>query len=466
MKNNSPVRTRIAPSPTGYPHIGTIYQVLFDFAYARKFKGEFVLRIEDTDRARFVEGAEEVIYDSLEWFELVPDESPRKGGNFGPYKQSERLDIYQSYINQLVEKGDAYYCFCTKERLEKMREEQVKNKKTPMYDRTCRDLSKEIIAQKIAEHIPYVVRMKIPDNRKIIFNDLIIGKIEFDSSAIDDQVIQKSDGFPTYHLAVVVDDHLMKISHIFRGKEWISSTPKHVLLYEFFGWEIPQHAHLPLLLNSDGKGKLSKRHGHSSVNYYREKGFLPEAILNYLSNIVWNHPEGKEIYSFEEFIRLFQIQDITSQGARFDLKKLVWMNQQYIQRMNNEELIKRISVFYPEKKIDYKTLHLLIPLLKTRMETLGDFGFLTQYFFSELKSSPRDKKEEEIVKDLESNLAEITDWKSENIFIKFKYIMDKYKVRMSVIYYLMTGFEKGLPLPEALEILGRDLTLSRLKPIN
>jgi glutamyl-tRNA synthetase len=462
MKN---VRTRIAPSPTGYPHIGTIYQVLFDFAFARKNNGTFILRIEDTDRNRFVEGAEEVIYKALDWFGLTPDESPEHLGAYGPYRQSERLTIYKKHVDDLVVKGHAYRCFCTKERLEQMRKGMEERREMPMYDRKCRNLSQDEIQKQLGDNVAYVVRMKIPDDRKIAFDDLIMGKIEVDSSTVDDQVILKSDGFPTYHLGVVVDDHLMEISHVFRGREWVSSTPKHVLLYEYFGWEMPFHAHLPLILNSDGKGKLSKRHGHASVDYYREGGFLPEAVLNYLSNIVWNHPEGKEIYDLEEFIKLFDITQFSSQGARFDLQKLTWMNQQYIQNMNDDELLTRIINFYPDKNLDEALVRSLLPLLKTRMETLKDFQSLTEFFFQAPTIIPRSEVEREIVGELISVLNALSLWTVEGILPLFKAVLEKYSVRMPVLYYLLTGLERGLPLPESLVLLNKDETLRRLQMI-
>lgn len=459
------VRTRIAPSPTGFPHIGTIYQVLFDFVFARQNSGSFVLRIEDTDRARFVEGAEDVIYRSLEWFGLLPDESPVIGGDFGPYRQSERLDIYKKYAEVLLGKEHAYYCFCTKERLDEMRSQQIKNHQSPMYDRFCRGLDQEIVKKNLAANVPFVIRMKIPDNRTIVVDDLIMGRMEFDSSVIDDQVLLKSDGFPTYHLGVVVDDHLMQISHIFRGREWVSSTPKHILLYEFFGWDVPIHAHLPLILNSDGKGKLSKRHGHSSVDYYKEGGYLPEAVLNYLSNIVWNHPDGEEIYDLEEFIKLFKIGDLTSQGARFDLQKLTWMNQQYIQNMEDEELIRRILDFYANDNLDLDVVRRLLPLLKTRMETLKDFRDLTAFFFKVPQVQPRDEKEKEVVIDLIQTLETVPSWTEQDIFLAFKAALEKHSLRMPTLYYLLTGSEKGLPLPQSVEILGKEETINRLKAL-
>ncbi len=480
----NPVRTRIAPSPTGFPHIGTIYQVLFDFAFAKKNNGKFILRIEDTDRNRFVTGAEEVIYEALAWFGLNPDESPQSQGPFGPYKQSERLEIYKKYTEELINKKNAYYCFCTKERLEEMRNEQINKKLPPMYDKLCRKLTEEEIQQKLASKIPFVVRMKIPENRKISFIDIISGKIEFDSASIDDQVITKSDGYPTYHLGVVVDDHLMQITHVFRGKEWISSTPKHVLLYEYFNWEMPKHAHLPLILNSDGKGKLSKRNNHASVDYYREEGFLPEAVLNYLSNIVWNHPEGKEIYSLDEFIQLFEISELTSQGARFDLQKLLWINQHYIQNLKADELTKRLKEFYPPTPVilirqpaekDPKIIRLtpqneelllqLLPLIKDRMQTLKDFESLAGHFFNEQVINPRNDNEKEIVKDLKHSLNETIEWQKDEVLVKLKNILQKHSIRMPVLYYLLTGKEKGLPLPESLEILGKEKTIKRLADI-
>lgn len=462
------IRTRIAPSPTGFPHIGTIYQVLFDFSFAKKLNGEFILRIEDTDRARYVEGAEEVIYESLSWFGLNPDESPIKPGNLGPYRQSERLEIYRKHVDELINKKYAYYCFCSKERLENMRAIQIEKKIPPMYDRLCRALGEDEINKNLASKMSYVVRMKIPDNRKIKFKDLIIGDVEFESKAIDDQVILKSDGFPTYHLGVVVDDHLMNISHVFRGREWISSTPKHVLLYEYFGWEMPKHAHLPLILNTDGKGKLSKRHGHASVDYYKIGGFLPEAVLNYLSNIVWNHPEGKEIYDLNEFIKLFEMTQITSQGARFDIQKLIWVNQQYIQNLSQVELAEKIINFYPNlfQKLSQEDVHILLeklfPLIRDRMQTLADFEILAGHLFSPPQNLVRNEKENEIRIELIEELSKISNWQKENILTVLKFVLQKYGIRMPVLYYIFTGKEKGLPLPESLEILGKDKTLERV----
>src|SRR3989344_957995 len=329
------VKTRIAPSPTGFPHIGTIYQAMLDKAFAKRHKGTFLVRIEDTDRARFVQGAEEKLFEALDWLGLQEDEGVRKGGEYGPYRQSERLDIYKKYAQELVEKDHAYYCFCTKERLDEVRNEQQKQGKPPMYDKHCRNLSKEEVDERIKNGEPYVIRMKVPENKKITVKDLIRGDIKFDSNTIDDQVILRSDGFATYHLGVVVDDYLMKVTHAVRGPEWIPSFPKHKLLYDFFGWEMPIFVHTPLIINMDGS-KLSKRQGHANVDWYKEQGFLPEALLNFIALLGWSHPNSRhrhfdgesnenkevspdvEIFSFEEFSKLFDLKDLSSVNPKFD----------------------------------------------------------------------------------------------------------------------------------------------------
>ncbi len=480
------VRTRIAPSPTGFPHIGTIYQVLFDYVYARKYDGKFICRIEDTDRARFVEGAEEVIFNSLDWFSLNPDESPKHGGPFAPYRQSERLDIYKKYALELVEKKHAYYCFCTKERLEQLKADQVARKIPPMYDKHCLKLSQDEINAKFSENTPHVIRMDIPRDRKVSFDDMIMGTIEFDSSVVDDQVIMKSDGFPTYHLAVVVDDHLMEISHIFRGREWISSTPKHVLLYEFFGWKMPIHGHLPLILNSDGRGKLSKRHGHASVEYYREKGFLPEAIINYLSNIVWAHPEGKDIYSLEEFIRVFDMKQMNSQGARFDLAKLEWMNGEYLRQLTVKSLKLKVLEYLntyviPAKAgiqldprsesgmtIDEEILEKTIPLVQTRLKTLSEYWPMCEFFYKAPTSFEAEVNREWITKIIEKS-KEVEPWNHEAMYTEFSKVADEVGVSKSKLFMdiriAVTGKKVGPPLFESMEVLGKEESLKRLQKL-
>lgn len=480
------VRTRIAPSPTGFPHIGTIYQVLFDYAYARKYHGQFIVRIEDTDRNRYVEGAEQVIERSLHWFGLDADEDPWKGGVYAPYRQSERLDIYKKYVDELVENGNAYYCFCTKERLEEMRKKQESERKPPMYDRCCRDLSASEVSEKLTNNIAYVIRMKVPDYEIIRIDDLLVGEVEFRSELIDDQVLLKGDGFPTYHLAVVIDDYLMKITHIIRGREWLPSTPKHVLLYKFFGWDIPEYIHLPLILNSEGKGKLSKRHGHASVDYYRELGYLPEAVLNYLSNIVWNHPEGKEIYSFDEFTELFEVKNVTSQGARFDLKKLDWVNGQWIRSMRDEEIVNRLitpnELGKKYSKYSAKQIGRVLPLVKDRLNLLSGFDDLVVFFFEDLNSviesndqwkqlllgKPKDADltrrmlERSIV-----SLEKCDIWEHDILEKAMRDILDDEDWKIGEFFMVLrvavTGRSATPPLFETMSVLGKDVCLDRIK---
>jgi glutamyl-tRNA synthetase len=476
------VRTRIAPSPTGFPHIGTIYQAMFDYTLAKKYDGEFINRLEDTDQVRLVEGAEEVIYKSLEWFGLIADEDPQVGGPYAPYRQSERLDIYQKHIQILLDKGHAYYCFCTKERLEQMRQDQQAKNQAPMYDKTCLHLSESEVKQKLDAKTPYVVRMKIPENQKVKFRDTLSGEIEFDTNLIDHQVILKSDGFPTYHLAVVVDDYLMKITHILRGKEWVPSTPKHILLYQYFGWEeaIPTYTHLPLILNSDGKGKLSKRFGHASVDYYKKEGFLPEAILNYMTNIVWNHPEGKEIYPFSEFEKAFDVDNpkvvlISSQAPRFDLQKLEWVNGEYIRQMSDEELTKRLEEFLVDHPSKEK-IGPVIPLIKERIKKLSDFVPLTNFLFEgpEYELSVFERLE---ISDPKNALGKVVEtlesiekpWTAEKFEEAFKNLAIELKLSNKQMFQLIRVSVSGQlvtpPLFESIQIIGEDEAVKRVKKL-
>ena len=453
------VRTRIAPSPTGEDiHIGNLYTALINFAVAKKNKGKFIVRIEDTDRERYVAGAEEKILSSLKAFGILYDEGPDIGGPFAPYRQSERRDIYQKYAEELVEKEKAYYCFCTKERLDTLRAKQQEKKQLPRYDKFCLHNVADA-KERIAKNDPYVVRLNVVSGKKVWFDDVIRGKIEFDSDQIDDQVLLKSDGYPTYHLGVVVDDHLMEISHIIRAEEWISSTPKHIILYESFGWKLPIFAHLPLLRNPD-RSKLSKRKNPVWASWYLKEGFLPEAVLNYLALLGWSHPEQKELFSLDEFIRLFDLKDINPAGPIFDLQKLKWMNQQYIQNLPSADLKERLKAFFPFlSEVDEGLLGKLLPLVRTRMETLRDFESLTAYFFSK-PTPPSDEKEKEVTYDLKKSLKALSDWDKDTIFAVFKGVMERHAVRMPVLYKILTGKERGLPLPESLAIIGKEKALS------
>lgn len=349
------IRTRFPPSPTGFLHVGGLRAALYNFLFARKNKGKFLLRIEDTDQKRSVAGAVPNLIETLKWAGLLYDEGPDIGGPKGPYIQSERLDLYRKYADELLKNGHAYQCFCTAERLEEMRTKQEAHKLPPKYDRLCLTLRTADIETLRSKKTPFVIRQKIPETEEIKWHDLVRGNISFKSDIIDDQILLKSDGFPTYHLANVVDDHLMEITHVIRGEEWLSSTPKHVLLYKVFGWNIPAFAHLPLLLNKD-RSKLSKRQGDVAAEDYRKKGYLPEALVNFVALLGW-HPGGNEtneIFTLQELIDKFSFEKVHKGGAIFDLEKLDWMNWQWRKRKFEEEpgeteekLLKLCDAFLP-----------------------------------------------------------------------------------------------------------------------
>ena len=456
------VRTRLAASPTGYPHIGTIYQALFDYVFAKKNKGQFLVRIEDTDRNRFIEGSETVIFESLDWFGLIEDESPRKDGEHAPYRQSERLSIYHKYAQTLLDKDKAYFSYLKKD--ESGTKKDYTKKETLIEKTETNQIPPKNIAEMLTRD-DWILRMRVPANTKITIKDEIRGEIEFDSSQVTEQVLLKSDGYPTYHLAAIVDDHLMEITHVIRAEEWLSSTPKHFLLYEYFGWEKPLFFHTPILRNPD-KSKLSKRHGHTDIRWYRQEGYLPDAVLNFLALLGWSHPEEKEIFDLNEFIKLFDLKDIRPVAPIFDLTKLKWMNQQYIQMSSDTKLKGLILNFSPiAKNISAKTLDKLIPLLKSRMETLSEFEKLTCIFFDNFKEAKFDKIDKLVASDLKNLLNDIDDWNHVKIFEKMKVLMTKNKIKMPVFYKIMTGYERGLPLPESLEILGIEKTLKRLEEV-
>ena len=371
------VRTRIAPSPTGYPHVGTLYMALFNQIFAAHHQGQFVLRIEDTDKVRSKSIYEKNIYESLKWLGLQWDEGPDIGGNFGPYRQSERTDLYRKACYSLLKAGKAYKCFTSPRELEEMRLLQKKLGRSQGYNRKHRNLTPEEIAQFEADNKPYVIRLKVPLQGDVTFTDAVKGHISTPCADIDDQVLLKSDGFPTYHLANVVDDHAMQITHVIRGDEWISSTPKHILLYEAFQWEPPTFVHMPLLLGIDGK-KLSKRKNPTSAFYYRDSGYLPEAFCNFLTLMGYSMPDNQEIYSLETITQTFSMDRIGLSGAVFDLRKLDWMNQQYlIHSIPTDNLWQQIQSWgFPPT-----FMHRLMPLIHTRMKTFGDFIDLCGFFF-------------------------------------------------------------------------------------
>ncbi len=345
------VRTRFAPSPTGFLHVGGLRTALFNYLFARRQGGKFILRIEDTDQTRYVEGATEQLLASLKWAGLHYDEGPDVGGGHGPYIQSQRVQIYREHAQKLLQSGHAYYCFCTPEELEAMRERQAARGLTPKYDGTCRRLSPEEVNQKLSANISRVVRMKMPPDGETVVEDLIRGTVSFQNELIDDQILLKSDGFPTYHLANVVDDHLMGITHIIRGEEWLLSVPKHIQLYKSFGWEPPKMAHLSLLLNPD-RSKLSKRQGDVAVEDYRDKGYLPQALINFVALLGWNPGTDREIFTLEELVQEFSLERVNKAGAVFDLAKLNWMNGHYLRQLSEDEAAAFLTPFLQKAGAD------------------------------------------------------------------------------------------------------------------
>lgn len=446
MANSTPtVRTRFAPSPTGFVHIGSLRTALFAFLFARHNNGNLILRVEDTDRNRLVEGSIENLLKVMNEVGIDFDEGPNfkngkivEQGNFGSYIQSKRKEqgIYEKYAKELVEQGSAYYCFCSEERLEEVRKEQTALKKPPMYDRHCRNLSPdEIAAQwelfKAAGKQP-VVRQAIPMDGQTTIHDLIYGAITYDHKVLDDQVLLKSDGFPTYHLAVVVDDHFMEITHIIRGEEWIPSTPKHILLFKALGWTPPEFAHLPIILNPD-KSKLSKRQGDVSVEDFLRKGYLKEALVNFVAFLGWNPKTEQEIFSMDELIAQFDLVKVNKAAPIFDLNKLDWLNGLYIRKMHSEELAKALLPFWQATgikadkfKMDY--LKVIADLERERLKKLSEIGERTKYFFEEpeynaeilvWKKSTKDDAKEKLSL-LQKFLEKLKDFSQENLELEIK----------------------------------------------
>jgi len=378
----STVRTRIAPSPTGEYHIGHLRTCLYNYALAKKYHGQFILRIEDTDRKRFVPGAQDRILKDIKDYGMTWDEGPDIGGPYGPYVQTERLDIYQKYIKELLDKGLAYYCFCTEERLNEMRNLQKAAHQIPKYDRHCLRLTKKEIETKLKNGEPFVIRLRVPDNETISFTDAIRGQIKINSREIDDQVLIKSDGIPTYHFAVVVDDHLMKISHIFRGEEWITSTPKQILLYQAFGWEVPIFAHLTVLMDPSGQGKMSKRKGSVSARSFLDDGYLPEALLNFLMLLGWNPGTDRELFTLDEFVQEFSLDHLHKKSPVFDRKKLDYFNGLYIRQKSDEQLFPYFKKFLTQASDEQ--IKILIPVLKDRLVKFSDLQETTKFLFEDI----------------------------------------------------------------------------------
>lgn len=458
------VRTRIAPSPTGENlHIGNVYTALLNYIFAKKNNGQFIIRIEDTDRQRIIPGSEERILKSLKWLGIKYDEGPDIGGSFGPYRQSERLPYYQKYAQELIAKKAAYYCFCTAEILEKMKTDQISRKEIAHYDRRCKKLTAVEVQKKLDEGEIHVIRLAVPDSGVTTFHDLVRGDISFENKLIDDQVLLKSDGYPTYHLGVVVDDYLMKISHVIRAEEWISSTPKHVLIYQALNWDLPVFCHGPILRNPD-KSKLSKRKNPVWVSWYKEQGFLPEAILNYLAQMGWSMAEGKEIFTLDEMKDSFKLEDLKPVGPAFDITKLEWMNGEYIRKcpMNNLQL--KMHDFF-NGKYSKEEIKKTLPLVSDRMKKLKDWEELTIFFRSRpetFEETPNKTYLAKIIPILEKSV-----WEKEFMEVQIRKLAQDMDIKAGELFMAIrdaiTGKKATPPILESMVVLGKEESLVRLK---
>ena len=470
-----PVRVRIAPSPTGDPHVGTAYIALFNYAFAKAHGGAFIMRIEDTDRTRARADSERQILEALAWVGLSWDEGPDKGGAYGPYRQSERSAIYAEHCAMLIERGQAYRCFCTPDRLQEVRLAQQARKETPGYDGLCRRLDPAASASRAGAGEAHTVRLAVPKEGTIRFDDRLRGEIEISVGQIDDQVLLKSDGYPTYHLANVVDDHLMKISHVIRAEEWISSTPKHVLLYQAFGWDAPIFVHMPLLRNKD-KSKISKRKNPVSLEFYRDAGILPEALLNFLAIMGWSFGNDREKFTLDEMVGVFSLDKISLGSPVFDIDKLRWLNEKYIHELDYPQLVERLCGW----RLGPAYLARVMPLVRERIKLLGDFIPTADFFFSlevdhasvlgqlavpDVSGKELGKALLELVERYEA-LAEfeaagleqvsraVTEergWKAKHTFM--------------VLRLAVTGRKASPPLFETMEVLGKELCRYRLRQV-
>ncbi len=468
------VRVRIAPSPTGDPHVGTAYIALFNYCFARKNGGQFILRIEDTDRTRSTPESEEAILRALRWVGLEWDEGPDKGGPYGPYRQSERAELYAAHAKILVDRGRAYRCFCSAERLTELREQQKKEKKNLGYDGKCKALSAEESARRAVAGEVHVVRLAFPKTGKTAFVDLLRGGVEFPNEQIDDQVLLKSDGFPTYHLANVVDDHLMAITHVIRAEEWISSTPKHVELYDAFGWQAPVWIHMPLLRNAD-KSKISKRKNPVSLDYYADAGILPEAMLNFLGLMGWSLGNDQEKFALAEMIAAFDISRVRLGEPVFDLEKLNWLNSQWLKDLSDVQLAERLRSW----RLSDAKLAQMAKLVRERMHRLDDFIGLTDFMFAgDLDYTPVAAElvpKERKPADVAAALTELTDafeavrgpWlASATEPLARKFCEDKgWKAKdlFMPLRLAMTGRKTSPPLFESMEVMGKELVRRRLR---
>ncbi len=474
------VRVRFAPSPTGYLHIGNIRTVVYDWLFAKQHDGKMVLRIEDTDRTRYVPDAVNFIKDSIQWLGMDWDEGPDMSGPYGPYTQSERLEIYKERAEKLIDKGWAYRCDCSPERLTRVREAQRALGKPPMYDGHCRTRS----ADAISPDAPHVIRLKVPEEGETLVNDLLRGEVAFENKLIDDQVLLKSDGFPTYHLAVVVDDHLMRITHVLRGDDWLPSAPKHILLYEAFGWEPPVLVHVPLVLGEDGR-KLSKRHGAVSIEDFRKQGYLPEAVFNFLVLLGWAPGEGdeQEIFPRDELIERFELSRVKLSPAVFSYDKLDWMNGVYIREMSQEELLKRLIPFWQEAGLVpspvtpevLSTLEIIVPLIQERIKRLRDVIELTDFIFEEIETPEAEnligkkmtaEESLEALRAVHELLCNLVTFDAETMEPEMRQLAKALDLKAGQLFNIVrvatSNKRVAPPLFGSIEALGRKTTLQRL----
>ena len=475
------VRVRFAPSPTGEPHIGNIRTALFNWLFARRHGGDFVVRVEDTDQERLVPGALDAVLESLDWLKIDWDEGPRVEGPHAPYVQSQRLDNYKELANTLVERGHAYPCYCTRERLDQMRKEQQARKQGSGYDRRCRHLTQEQRSDLEAEGAPYVIRFATPTSGITEVEDLIRGHVEWRNELLDDFVILKSDGFPTYHLGVVTDDHLMEISHVLRAEEWLPSTPRHIQLYQALNFDPPQFGHLPIIMGPD-RAKLSKRHGATALLDYREEGYLPEAMLNFMVLLGWALDDKTEVMPTDDIIKGFSLEHITKSSAIFDREKLTWMNGVYIRELPAEELAGRMLPFLERDlpsgllPVDPDYLAAIAPLVQERIKLLSDSAEMTRYFFEDLpeydaKTLVQRGMDAVVTRDaLEAALEKLRDSSNfENLYLEEMLRAAGQELGLSPRQFFgalrtaVTGRTATPPLFETMEVLGRDRVLRRLE---
>ncbi|MFK0161828.1 glutamate--tRNA ligase [Rhizobium sp. NPDC090279] len=468
----SGVRVRIAPSPTGEPHVGTAYIALFNYLFAKKHGGEFILRIEDTDATRSTPEFETKVLDALKWCGLKWSEGPDVGGPYGPYRQSDRKELYKPYVEQIVTNGHGFRCFCTPERLEKMREAQRAAGLPPKYDGHCLNLSAEEVTTRVAAGEPHVVRMKIPTEGSCKFHDGVYGDVEIPWDAVDMQVLLKADGMPTYHMANVVDDHLMKITHVARGEEWLASVPKHILIYQYLGWEAPVFMHLSLMRNAD-KSKLSKRKNPTSISYYTALGYIPEALMNFLGLFFIQIAEGEELLTMDELAEKFDPENLSKAGAIFDIQKLDWLNGRWIrEKLSEEEFQHRVLTWAMENS----RLQEGLKLSQSRITKLGELPDLAGFLFksdlnldpsafARIKSTPEELLE--ILNTVQPDLEKILEWNVETIEAELRAIADrmgkKLKVIVAPLFVAVSGSSRSLPLFDSMAILGRSVVRQRLK---